>query len=231
MWKTPLISLIFFVTGISCTGPTATLYIAGDSTAQSYDLSKTTLCGWGQVLPLFADGNLTIVNRAKAGRSTKSFRAEGLWDSIMVAVKPGDWVAIQFAHNDTSPKPERYSSPEDFRNNLVAFVEDVRSKKAYPVLLTPLVMRTFHEGNLIDDRLKTYPGVVREVASSYDVPMIDVNLETRDLILRKGDEASKSLYAENDDTHLSEEGAREVAGIIADGIKALRLKGLYKHFN
>lgn len=231
MWKTPLFSLILFVAVCtSCKDETPTLYIAGDSTAQSYDLSKTTMCGWGQMLSLFTDGTLPIENRAKAGRSTKSFRAEGLWDALLNDLKSGDWVAIQFGHNDTTNKPDRYSSPDDFRKNLISFIEEVRAGKANPILLTPLVMRTFQDGNLIDDRLKTYPSVIREVAAAYQVPLIDVNLATRDLILEKGDEASKSLYVENDDTHLNEEGAREVAGIVAEGIKALRLKGLYKHF-
>lgn len=80
-------------------------------------------------------------------------------------------------------------------------------------------MRTFHEGNLIDGRLKTYPGIIRKVAQEYNIPMIDVNLKTRDIILLLGDEESKRLYVPNDDTHTSEAGARVVAEIIAKGLR------------
>lgn len=227
--KTILILLSVFCLLSSC-GKKASLHIAGDSTAQSYDLSKTSMCGWGQMLPLYTDGEIEIINNAKAGRSTKSFREEGRWDSLMVNVKPNDWVIIQFAHNDTSTKPERHASPEEFRANLIRFAEEVRAKKAYPLLLTPLVMCTFIDGNLVDNRLKTYPGIIREVAHTYQIPMIDVNLKMRDYVLLLGPEDSQSLFVENDDTHTNVEGARLVAGYIAEGIKELRLKGLYKHF-
>lgn len=217
-----LLSLIILCIGASCGNEThkPSIFIAGDSTAQGYDTAKTVMRGWGQMLPYYICDEILVKNHAKAGRSTKSFLAEGRWDSIMNCVQEGDWVLIQFSHNDTSTRPERHASPEDFRKNLIRFIEETRAKKANPMLLTPLVMRTFHEGNLIDNRLKTYPGIIRKVAKEYDVPMIDVNLKTRDLILHLGDEKSKALYVPNDDTHTCEEGARAVAEIVAEGLEA-----------
>ena len=218
------------------------IYIAGDSTAQTYDTTKTLQRGWGQLLPSFFDDKVEVINNAKAGRSTKSFQDEGRWTEIVSNIRKGDWVIIQFGHNDTSDKPERHASPKDFRNNLIKFINDVRQKNANPILLTPVVMRTFKDGVLVDDRLKLYPGITREVAKEYNVPMIDINLKTRDLVLKMGDEKSKSLYmwlepgvdpskpeGSKDDTHSLEAGATQIANFIADGIKELKLEGLYKH--
>lgn len=214
-----LFSFIILFVITSCDTHRARIFIAGDSTAQGYDTAKTVMRGWGQMLPYYICDGTEVINHAKAGRSTKSFRDEGRWDSLMSQVRKGDWVLIQFSHNDTSTKPERHASPADFRKNLIRFIEETRTKEANPMLLTPLVMRTFHEGNLIDNRLKTYPGIIREVARQYNTPMIDVNLKTRDLILLLGDEESKNLYVPNDDTHTCEAGARAVAGIVAEGLK------------
>lgn len=218
------------------------IYIAGDSTAQTYDTTKTLQRGWGQMLSSFLDDKVEVINKAKAGRSTKSFQDEGRWTEIVSNIRKGDWVIIQFGHNDTSDKPERRASPTDFRNNLIKFINDVRQKKANPVLLTPVVMRTFKDGALVDDRLKLYPGITREVAKEYNVPMIDINLKTRDLILKMGDEKSKSLYmwlepgvdpskpqGSKDDTHSLEAGATQIAKFVVEGIKDLKLNGLYKH--
>lgn len=219
--QTFILLIVSFCLITACSSSTKRIFIAGDSTAQGYDTTKTVMRGWGQMLPDFLPDGVEVVNCAKAGRSTKSFRAEGRWDTIINKVQPGDWVIIQFGHNDTSSKPERHASPEDFRNNLVRFIEETRSKNANPILLTPLVMRTFQDGNLVDNRLKVYPGITREVAETYDVPMIDINLKTRDLILRLGEEKAKELYVPNDDTHTNERGAREVARFVFEGLTGL----------
>ena len=84
------------------------VYIAGDSTAQSYDTTKTLQRGWGQFLSLYFNDKVEVVNKAKAGRSTKSFQDEGRWAEIVSNIRKGDWVIIQFGHNDTSNKPERH---------------------------------------------------------------------------------------------------------------------------
>lgn len=221
--KKSVFILFILLVNISCRSDKIKVFIAGDSTAQGYDTTKTVMRGWGQILPSFFTDEVEVVNHAKAGRSTKSFRAENRWDSIMVHVRKGDWVIIQFGHNDASSKPERYSSPEDFRKNIIRFVAETRERGANPLLLTSLVMRTFQDGALIDNRLKVYPGIIRRVAKEYNVPMIDINLKTRDLILVLGEERAKELYVPDDDTHTNEAGAKEVAQMIAEGIKELKL--------
>ena len=95
------------------------------------------------MLPEFLDDNVEVVNHAMGGRSTKTFLNEGRWDKLMAQVRKGDYVFIQFGHNDASTRPERHASRADYRDNLLKMIQDVRDKKAHPVLLTSVVMRTF----------------------------------------------------------------------------------------
>ncbi|SHE45017.1 rhamnogalacturonan acetylesterase [Dysgonomonas macrotermitis] len=238
--------LIFIICAFTASDKPVTIFIAGDSTAQSYKEEKDGLIkGWGQMLPLFLDDNVKVVNHAMGGRSTKTFISEGRWERLLSEVSPGDYVFVQFGHNDASTRPERHASYDDYRKNLIRFIEDVRAKKANPVLLTSVVMRTFDKkGNLVDDRLKGYPVITRQVAKEYNVPMIDVNLKTRDFITMLGDSASIPYYrwvepgvdhakpdGLKDDTHMMEKGATQVACFVAEGIKELNLEGLSEHIS
>jgi lysophospholipase L1-like esterase len=216
------------------------IFIAGDSTAQTYNEKRDGLIkGWGQMLALFFNENVEVVNRAIGGRSTNSFIAEGRWDRLISEVKAGDYVFIQFGHNDASTRPERHTSYEEYARNLVRMIDDVRQKQATPVLLTSVVMRTFVNGHLTDDRLKGYPVITRRVAKEQNAPMIDINLRTSDFVTMLGDEGSKPYYrwvepgedptkpeGLKDDTHMMEKGAKQVALFVAEGIMELDLPGL-----
>lgn len=220
-----------------------TIFIAGDSTAQTYKVEKDGLIkGWGQMLPKFLDNDVVVANHAMGGRSTKSFIAEGRWDSLISRVQPGDFVMIQFGHNDASTKPERHASYADYRKNLIKFITDVQARKATPILLTSVVMRTFVKGNLVDDRLKGYPVIMRQLAREMNVPLIDINQKTHDFITMLGDSASIPYYRHVkpgedptkpdgliDDTHMMEKGATNVAKFVAEGLVDLHLKGLSEH--
>lgn len=238
------ITLLFFVMcAFTSSDKPITIFIAGDSTAQTYNEEKDGLIkGWGQMLSLFLDKDVKVSNHAIGGRSTKTFIEEGRWDKLLSEVCQGDYVFIQFGHNDASTRPERHASYEDYRKNLIKMIEDVKAKNANPVLLTSVVMRTFKDGNLIDDRLKGYPAITRQIAKEYSVPMIDINLKTRDFVIMLGDESSKPYYrwveagvdhakpeGLQDDTHMMEKGATKVAYFVAEGIKELNLKGLSEH--
>ena len=219
------------------------IFIAGDSTAQTYREDRDGLIkGWGQMLPLFLSDKVKVENRAIGGRSTKSFIAEGRWEKLIADVKPGDYVFIQFGHNDASTNPERHASYELYRENLEKFIAETRAKKAIPVLLTSVVMRTFNRGHLVDDRLKGYPVIMRQIAKEQNVALIDINLKTRDFITMLGDSASIPYYrwvepgedhakpeGLKDDTHMMAKGATHVARLVAEGIKELQLKKLSKH--
>lgn len=244
MKKVFIIAVMFLVLSAFKTNePKTTIFIAGDSTAQSYKEEKDGLIkGWGQMLPLFLTDDVRVVNHAMGGRSTKTFINEGRWDKLLSEVKKDDYVMIQFGHNDASTRPERHTSYEDYKKNLEKFVNDVRAKKATPILLTSVVMRTFQKGNLVDDRLKGYPAITRQVAKEMNVPLIDINLKTRDFITMLGDSASIEYYrwvepgvdpkkpdGLKDDTHMMQKGATKVASFVAEGIKDLNLKGLSKY--
>nr|WP_319399824.1 rhamnogalacturonan acetylesterase [uncultured Carboxylicivirga sp.] len=218
------------------------LLIAGDSTAQSYDTTKTLMRGWAQMLPDFLDSTITVKNHAKAGRSTKSFIEEERWDKLIEDTQAGDYVIIQFGHNDASNRPERHASYPEYRQNLVKMINDVQAKQANPILATSIVMRTFNGKALIDDRLLGYPVITRQIADSLHLPLLDIYSRSRDMVIMLGDEPSKELYmwfgpgldslrpdGSQDDTHLREAGATAIAELAAKEIKKLNLKNLSSH--
>ena len=240
-----LISLILIIslTSFSSSSRKVKVFIAGDSTAQTYREERDGLIkGWGQMLPDFFNENVEVGNHAIGGWSTKTFLNEGRWDRLISDVREGDYVFIQFGHNDASKRPERYASLADYKSNLTKMIQDVRDKKATPVLLTSVVMRTFVNGNLVDDRLKGYPAVMRILAKEMNVLLIDINQKTKDFVTVLGDKASIPYYrwvepgvdkakpeGLKDDTHMMEKGAKQVAYFVAESIKELNLKGLCEY--
>lgn len=211
------------------------LYIIGDSTAANKEEKAYPETGWGMVLQSYFKPDITVENKALNGRSTKSFRAEKHWDPILAQLAPGDYVFIEFGHNDEKvDKPNIGVSLADFKLNLVNYVKETRSKKAFPVLLTPISRRSFKNGILIDSH-GDYPRITRQVADSLNVPLIDMLVKTESLLTRLGDEPSIKLFnyvdsgnvnypdGKKDNTHLSPAGAKQVAGLVVKGIKELRL--------
>ncbi len=220
------------------------IFIAGDSTAQRYDTTRTLQRGWGQYLGSYFDKKVEVVNLAIGGRSSGSYIKEGRWDSLIVKVRKGDWVLIQFGHNDTSTNPERHVSPEDYQKNFIRFCDEVRAKKAHPIILTSIVMREFKDSVLVSLRphFTEYVGLAREAANTAKAPVIDMYQKTSDLVRNLGDEPSKKLYfwvaegespnpkeIKKDDTHLRQPGASKYAGFVAEGIREQNLKPLVKH--
>ncbi len=218
-----------------------TIYLAGDSTMQTYKESETPMRGWGQYLGQFFTDEVTVVNRAIGGRSTRTFIAEERWKGITAELAKGDWVFVQFGHNDNSSNPARHTTPEDYRNNLRKFVQEVRAQKANPVLLTSITNRTFDEQGKVQTAIGAYTGITREVARELKVPLIDLNKKTGDYVQSLGDEGSKKLYmwlqpgehakypdGLQDNTHMQEAGAVKVAALAVEGIRELKLKPLVK---
>ena len=144
-----------------------TVFIAGDSTAANKTADRRPETGWGEMLQQHFDpAKVKVDNRALNGRSTKSFIAEGKWTALIDSVKKGDFVFIQFGHNDQSKdKGERYTPPEDFKKNLIKFVDEVRAKGANPVLMTPVMRRRFDKDGKFYDTHGDYPGYTRAVAA------------------------------------------------------------------
>jgi lysophospholipase L1-like esterase len=129
---------------ISQKEPAIKIFLAGDSTMSVKETSAFPETGWGMPFTAFWDSSITIFNLAKNGRSTKTFISEGLWKSIQERSGAGDYVFIQFGHNDESiEKLGRYTSPDSFTMNLTRFIKDTRDKKAIPILITPVARRKF----------------------------------------------------------------------------------------
>ncbi|MCH7401933.1 rhamnogalacturonan acetylesterase [Belliella kenyensis] len=212
-----------------------TLFLIGDSTlADKPYAGSNPEKGWGQVLPLYFDEGIVVENHAVNGRSTKSFRDEGRWDTILAKIQKDDYVLIEFGHNDQKVNsPDRYAEADtDFRNNLIRYVEESRKKGALPILATPISRRSFDgKGDLIDTHGR-YSEVVREVSEAYGVPLLDLHLRTIDVIDQFGVEKSKELflhfkpgdyeqfpYGIEDNTHLSATGAFKVADLAVQELK------------
>ena len=211
----------------STPAPAVSVYLIGDSTmADKPDPEHNPERGWGQALPPLAASGVTVRNHAVNGRSTRSFIDQGRWEEVRTRLKAGDYVFIQFGHNDQkSDDSTRYAAPfTAYRRNLERFVLETRAARGKPVLFTSIVRRKFNAQGVLEDTHGTYPLAVRDVARSLDVPMVDLQLLTEELVLKSGVEGSKRLYvhtregefpafpgARTDDTHLSPYGAREVA--------------------
>lgn len=214
------------------------VYLIGDSTCADKEPENFPETGWGTPFKQFFRPPVTIANHAKNGRSTKSFREEGLWDVVMKSLKAGDYVFIQFGHNDEVPsKVGRYTTPEQFLDNLSNYVADTRSKGATPVLLTPVSRRSFDpEGTLLNTH-EAYAELVREVAESEKVPLIDMTASSMALIVDLGEDRSRQLFLHlepgehpnypdgaQDNTHFNESGARKMARLVLNGIRELNLE-------
>jgi len=215
-----------------------TIHLAGDSTMAEKLPEKRPETGWGERLQSFFDPQqVRVKNYAKNGRSTRTFISEGLWASLLEQVHDGDYVLIQFGHNDESKeKVDRYTPPEDFRKNLIRFIQDVRERKATPVLMTPLMRRRFDADGHLQDTHGEYPDIVRSVAAEYKTALIDMHQKSRAVLERYGPEPSRSLFLQlkpgenqnypngvEDNTHFSPAGAQVMAGLAVDGIRADKL--------
>jgi lysophospholipase L1-like esterase len=228
-----LVVLLFLAT--SCMAQKTTVYLIGDSTMANKSKPETNPeHGWGQVLQPYFNDNAVIDNRAVNGRSSRSFIGEGRWDSILKTLKKGDFVFIQFGHNDQKFKsPDRYTNPHvTYRHNLIKYVEETRAKGATPVLFSSIVRRNFNEDGTLIDTHGEYPLEARLVALEYGVPFIDLQYFTEHLEETYGVEGSKKLHlhfepgeepfykeGKHDDTHLSKLGANEIAKLAIAELK------------
>lgn len=215
------------------------IYLVGDSTmADKGDPENNPEHGWGQVLPEIFNDQIVVYNHAVNGRSSRSFIGEGKWEKVMEEVNPGDYVFIQFGHNDKKEyAPSRYSNPwSAYRTNLEKMVKETKERGAHPVLLSSIVRRDFNEEGTLVDTHGPYPFVTLYVAQTADVPFIDLQQETEDLLISMGPEKSAELFlileagehpmypdGKLDNTHLNEFGARQVAAMVGDNIRRLEL--------
>ena len=219
------------------------VFVAGDSTAAEKRAERRPETGWAEMLQAYFDtDDVRVVNLARNGRSTRTFIEEGRWASLLEEVRPGDYVVIQFGHNDQSEsKPDRYTPPDAFRANLRRFVADVREREATPVLMTPVVRRRFDDAGRFYDVHGDYPDLTRAVAEETGAPLVDLHRTSEAALREWGEEGSKDLFlildpgehanypdGLDDNTHFSPLGASVMARLAAEGIRDAGL-GLAEH--
>lgn len=235
-----------------------TVFLIGDSTMADKSLAgNNPERGWGMMLQGFFTENVTVDNHAKNGRSSKSFINEGRWDAVLKKIQKGDYVFIEFGHNDEKPKETLHTDPgTTFDENLRKFVRETREKGGIPILFNSIVRRYFPphaseenmmsartdkpgaaqvkdsvEGDVLVDTHGAYLDSPKNVAREMNVPFIDLNLLTRQLVAKYGREGSKKLWqhipagvyeacpkGRVDNTHLCVLGARLVAGLAIDAV-------------
>lgn len=236
------------------------IYLIGDSTMADYadnyekgkDYMKTRypMTGWGQVFQAFmtpehlnaiawleAD-SVIVDDRARGGRSTRTFFQEGRWRSVYDSLKPGDVVLMQFGHNDAAEtKTERYVDIEGYKEFLRLFISQSLQKGAQPIVLTPVARNYPWKDGRLENVHGDYPDAAKAVAAEFDVPLIDLNQLSMDAFSEKGKAYVSEHYfmnlpagtyeaypeGENDNTHFQPEGAKAVAQLVFDALKELNL--------
>lgn len=226
-----------------------TLYLIGDSTVRNTNKEQW---GWGSLLPEFFDSTkLVISNQAMAGRSTRTFLKEGRWEKVLASLKKGDYVMMQFGHNEGS-KPD--TSRRGYRGVLKGtgedtvqlmwadgnievvhtygwylrkFITEAKAKGATPIVLSMIPRNEFREGKVLRAD-KDYGKWAREVADAEGVLFIDLNAITADKYDAWGAEKVKAFFP-GDHTHTNQEGARVNAASVVDGIKANAKNSLNKY--
>lgn len=208
------------------------IWLCGDSTMSIKETKAFPETGWGMPFVYFWDSSVTVINKAKNGRSTSSFRKEGSWNQVMEGAAEGDYIFIQFGHNDEVPTKKTYTTETEFRNNLKQYVKEARDKKANPVLLTPMARRKFNAEGKIEGTHDVYAQIIREVAAEEKVPLFDMDKKTQSLYQQYGLEPSRLLFLQlkpgehpnypegkEDNTHFSELGARLLAQMVLQEIR------------
>lgn len=194
------------------------IFYIGDSTVHFNRIDTHPQVGMSQVLNLYTTENVSVIHHGKNGHSTKSFRDEGLFEPVRLGLKQGDFLFIQFGHNDGKPDLPRHADAYGaFQDNLRYFIYEARKAGAHPVLITPTARRLFNaDGMFCSGCHGDYPDAIRQVGEQERVPVADVTALSECYLSQLGDEASKPLFmGPADDTHFKYEGAVQMVGLLA----------------
>jgi lysophospholipase L1-like esterase len=233
----PALFAVLAAVAFAAENPPPRIYMIGDSTMANKPLDLPER-GWGMALGKFFVDPAMVHNHALNGRSTKSFIDEGRWDKVIAELRAGDFVIIQFAHNDEKKEdPARYTDPETtFRDNLRKFIRETRAKNATPILATPVCRRKFDASGKLVPTHGAYPDALRAVAKEEKTPLLELEKATAAWLQAAGDEPSRKFFmwiepgvypkisdGRKDDTHFVEAGANAVAEMAASEIRAQKL--------
>lgn len=231
------------------------VYLIGDSTVADYTMDegymqkKYPITGWGQVFQQFLtkdslkklnklikSDSALVVDKAKGGRSTRTFFEEGRWKDVLSTLEKNDLVLIQFGHNDAAKdKPERYVDIPGYKDFLRMYVKETRAKGAFPVIITPVTRNYPWKDGKLGSAHGEYPQAVKDVAKELNVPIIDLTSLSADFFTTKGNEFVSKHYFMNldsakyeaypkgqkDNTHFQPEGAKEVARLVYEELKKI----------
>jgi len=215
------------------------VFLVGDSTVSNYEAVRSPLAGWGMPFAGFFDSTVIVQNKARGGRSTRTFISEGRWQQVSDSLSEGDYVLMQFGHNDEAKEEQykdRYTPVPDYKKNLLKFIEETRAKKANPIIITPVTrMRFDKEGRQVETH-KEYTAACYEIAKQTGAPLIDLDAKSRALLQRLGPEQSRLLFmylekgenphypeGQKDNTHFNDYGARLIAQLVLQGLRELQI--------
>ena len=196
-----------------------TVYIVGDSTVT--DQPREPWNSWGQMLPRFFRPGVAVANHAESGESLKSSLKARRLDKVLSTIKSGDYLFIQFGHNDQKERGEGVGAFTTYKSDLKLYVAEARKRGAIPVLITPVNRRTFDDSGKITNSLGDYPDAVRQAAEEENVALMDLNAMSKPFYEALGPENSKKAFVDN--THHNNYGSYELAKCIVEGIKANKL--------
>ena len=212
-----------------------TVFLVGDSTVSTFAARYAPMTGWGHEFHEFFTDDVTVDNRAIAGKSSRSFIEEGKWARVLRDIQPGDYLFIQFGHNDQK-QDHRYTIPyTTYQDFLTQYVQETRHRGGIPILVTSVMRRRFRHGKMYDTH-GNYPPAVRALADELEVPLIDLHQRSFTHFDQLGEEATKDIFlwlkpgeeknysrGLEDNTHFSRYGAREVGKLVIAGLKTLDL--------
>lgn len=197
------------------------IHLAGDSTVTDQIVERpcepeTSYAGWGQMLPYYLAGGIAVANHAYSGLSTETFRQKGYYSIVEGCRKAGDYMFLQFGHNDQ--KQRHLRAREGYRDNLLRYIEESWAAGIYPVLVTPLARNTWRNGGY-NDLLEENAAACIEIGAEQQVPVLDLHARSMEYIISKGCDGAKPLFVPGDYTHTNICGAQIVAGMVAAEIK------------
>jgi len=211
-----------------------TVFLCGDSTV--VDQENEPWCSWGQIIPLFFNDKVCFANYAASGETSSGFIARGRLDKLLTQVKTGDYIFVEFGHNDQKEKGEGKGAYLNFTDRLKDFIVTAREKGAIPVFVTPTQRRSFNEEGKIVDTHGDYPNAMRKLATEENIPLIDLHSYTRTLYEALGVENSVNVFVHypantfpnqekplKDNTHFNPFGANQVAKCVVYGMKQIDL--------
>lgn len=207
---------------LSYTKALPTLYIMGDSTVTDQSTSypyhpSCSYCGWGQMLSLFLKSGICLSNHAHSGLTSETFRSEGHYDILYNHIKSGDFILIQFGHNDQ--KLAHLAAYQGYTNELTTYIYELRLKGAFPILITPISRNTWRGDGTYNDLLTDYANACIQIGIKEQIPVIDLHQFSKRFILQHGLETSKLYFFPNDYTHTNDYGGLKMAYYIATSLK------------